>query len=245
MSWLDKVWTKNPFVSKMLPAKTSPVVAFAIARARERTEKTGYPGEEKSATLQNSRDFMSRFIEARAKDPSIPEWFLTAWATSNVLAGSDTTAIMLRAIIYFLITNPGSLGKLMAELAQARHENRLSDIVTWKESRSLDYLDACVKEAGRLHPAIGLTMERVVPDGGAEICGKHFKAGTLVGMNPWVIHRNKEIFGPDAYEWNPDRWLGDKLHRQQMERCLLTASLRKIRMPPKWLTIRVLVWNWT
>lgn len=196
MSWLDKVWTKNTFLSRMLPAKTSPVVALAVARARERTEKIG--DEEKSAILQNSRDFMSRFIEVRAKDPSIPEWFLTAWATSNVLAGSDTTAIMLRAIIYFLITNPGSLKKFMAELAQARHENRLSDIVTWKESRSLDYLDACVKEAGRLRPAIGLTMERVVPDGGAEICGKHFKAGTLVGMNPWVIHRNKEIFGPDA-----------------------------------------------
>ena len=133
----------------------------------------------------------------------------------------------------------------MAELAQARDEKRLSDIVTWKESRGLSYLDACVKEAGRLHPAIGLTMERVVPDGGVEICGKYFKAGTIVGMNPWVIHRNKAIFGPDAYEWNPDRWLGDKLHRQQMERCLLTASLEYILMPPNLLTVRVLVWIWT
>lgn len=101
----------------------------------------------------------------------------------------------------------------------------MSDIVTWKESRSLKYLDACVKEAGRLHPVIGLTLERVVPSGGAEISGKHFKAGTIVGMNPWVTHRNKEVFGLDADEWNPDRWLGDKEQRVLMEKSLLTVSL--------------------
>jgi len=112
----------------------------------------------------------------------------------------------------------------MAELKQARSEGQLSNIVTWAESRRLNYLDACVKEAGRLHPAIGLPLERIVPEGGAQICGKHFEAGTVVGMNPWVIHRNRDIFGYDVYEWNPDRWLGDEAKRREMERCLLTVS---------------------
>ncbi|KAI1371584.1 cytochrome P450 [Hypoxylon crocopeplum] len=219
MPWLDKIWTKNPYISRLLPAKNSPVVSFALARAHERTN--GHL-EKSSSSEYNSRDFMSRFIQARVKDPSIPEWFVTAWATSNVLAGSDTTAIMLRAIIYFLLKHPESLRKLEQELELARQENRLSDIVTWKESRNLPYLDACVKEAGRLHPAIGLTLERVVPKGGVELCGKNFNEGTVVGMNPWVIHRNKAVFGPDADEWNPDRWLGDKEHRTLMERSLLT-----------------------
>ncbi|KAK3942558.1 cytochrome P450 monooxygenase [Diplogelasinospora grovesii] len=221
MPWLDKLWVKNPYIRRFLPEKNSPVVSFAMARARERTSDT-----DKSASDYNSKDFMSRFLEARAKDPAnIPEWFVTAWTTSNMLAGSDTTAIMLRAIIYFLLKHPASLQKLLEELAQARRENRLSDIVTWKESRSLPYLDACVKEAGRLHPAIGLTLERVVPQGsdGVEICGQHFAPGTIVGMNPWVIHRNQAVFGPDADEWNPDRWLaGSKEQRVLMERCLLT-----------------------
>ena len=159
MPWVDKVWVKNPYVRHFLPEKSSPVVAFALARAQERASIKGSDAEKAAASGYNSRDFMSRFLEARAKDPSkIPEWFVTAWTTSNVLAGSDTTAIMLRAIIYFLLKNPKSLQKLLAELEQARRENRLSEIVTWKESRSLPYLDACVKEAGRLHPAIGLAM---------------------------------------------------------------------------------------
>ncbi|TVY21363.1 Cytochrome P450 monooxygenase [Lachnellula arida] len=225
MPWLDYVWGRNKFVNRMLPAKMHPVIAFALAGAGERKQKPSALEGKNSRNEQNSRDFMSRFIEIQAKDPSIPESFVTAWAYSNVLAGSDTTAIMLRSIIYFLIRNPSSLRKLTAELTQARSEGRLSNIVTWAESRRLPYLDACVKEAGRLHPAIGLTMERVVPEGGAEICGKHFKAGTVVGMNPWVIHRSKEIFGSDVYEWNPDRWLGDETRRREMERCLLMFAM--------------------
>ena len=39
------------------------------------------------------------------------------------------------------------------------------------------------------------------------ICGYYFPAGSIVGMNAWVIHRNRDIFGPDADEFNPDRWL--------------------------------------
>ena len=26
-------------------------------------------------------------------------------------------------------------------------------------------------------------------------------------MNAWVVHRNKDTFGPDADTYNPDRWL--------------------------------------
>ncbi|KAK3369969.1 cytochrome P450 [Podospora didyma] len=225
MPWVDKLWVKNPYVRRFLPEKSSPVVAFALTRAQERASIKGpsSDADKAAASGYNSRDFMSRFLEARAKDPSkIPEWFVTAWTTSNVLAGSDTTAIMLRAIIYFLLKSPRSLQKLLAELDEARRENRLSEIVTWKESRSLPYLDACVKEAGRLHPAIGLAMERIVPKGGVELCGQHFPEGTVVGMNPWVIHRDKTVFGLDADDWNPDRWLVDKESRVSMERCLLT-----------------------
>ncbi|KAI1498990.1 cytochrome P450 [Biscogniauxia marginata] len=217
--WIDRIWAKNSYLSWLAPDQSSPVVRFALERAHERTGKYDIGDY---STVYNSRDFMSRFLEARDKDSSIPEWFVTAWATSNVLAGSDTTAIMLRAIIYFLIKHPASLEKLTAELILARKENRLSDIVTWKESRNLPYLDACVKEAGRLHPAIGLPLERVVQKGGIEVCGKYLREGTIVGMNPWVIHRNKGVFGPDADEWNPDRWFQDKERRVTMERSLLT-----------------------
>ncbi|KAI0442206.1 cytochrome P450 [Xylaria telfairii] len=219
MPWLDRLWVKNSYISRFMPEKSNPIISFALARGFERQRGVD---EKHGSSGYNSRDFMSRFLEARVKDKDIPEWYVTAWATSNVLAGSDTTAIVLRSIIYFLLKNPPSLLKLQEELSLAHSEGRLSDIVTWKESRNLPYLDACVKEAGRLHPPIGLLLERVVPKGGVTLCGKYFKQGTIVGMNPWVVHRNKDVFGHDAHLWNPDRWLGDMGQRILMEKSLLT-----------------------
>lgn len=29
----------------------------------------------------------------------------------------------------------------------------------------------------------------------------------VVGINPWVAHRNKNVFGPDAGDFRPERWL--------------------------------------
>lgn len=230
MPWLDLLWLKNPYINKRLPKKGSPIVAFALDRMRERAGARSDDDTEKAkstagpASRDSSRDFLSQFMEIKASNADIPDWYLMAWTSSNMLAGSDTTAIMLRAIIYFLLKNPASLHKIQSELGTARTEGRLSPIVTWKESRQLPYLDACVKEAGRLHPAVGLTLERVVPRGGATICGEFFREGTIVGMSPWVVHRDRDVFGPDADDWNPDRWLCEKPQRAAMERSLLTVG---------------------
>ncbi|KAL9044972.1 MAG: hypothetical protein Q9214_001929 [Letrouitia sp. 1 TL-2023] len=147
---------------------------------------------------------------------------LTAWTTSNVLAGSDTTAILLRTIFYHLLKYPSTLQKLLTELQQAAGEGRPSDIVGWHEAQKLPFLDACIKEAGRLHPPFGLPLERIVPAEGASFCGEHLPEGTIVGINAWVAHRDQAIFGQDSDMWRPGRWLCGREERKQMERSLLT-----------------------
>lgn len=84
-------------------------------------------------------------------------------------------------------------------------------IVTWSESQNMPYLDACIKEAFRLHPAPGLLLERVVPPQGAEIAERWIRGGTIVGVSAWVMHRRREIFGEDVEIFRPERWQVDKL----------------------------------
>ncbi|KAG5791653.1 hypothetical protein H9Q69_009290 [Fusarium xylarioides] len=69
------------------------------------------------------------------------------------------------------------------------------------------FLNAVVKEALRCHPAAGLMLERIVPARGLEVDGHHIPGGTIVGVNAWVLHRNKDIFGHDADRWRPSRWI--------------------------------------
>lgn len=150
---------------------------------------------------------------------------MTAWTSSNVLAGSDTTAIFLRTIFKNLGENPEALAKLRGEIDEAYKKGEMSRIVTWKESRRLPYLEAVIQESGRIHPPFGLNLERVVPAGGLEICDEFLPEGTIVGMNAWVVHRDRAVFGQDADTWRPERWIeADDAQRKKMEDGLLTVS---------------------
>ena len=165
-----------------------------------------------------------------------PPRALTAWTTSNITAGSDTTAILLRTTIYSLLSHPATLSRLLSEL-DSLPPSSVRTSTTFKQARSLPYLDACIKEAGRLHPPFGLPLERVVPPEGATVCGQRFTGGTVVGMSPWVVHRDKDVFGEDAGVWRPERWLDcDNEQRRRMEAGLLTVRClpfgRTKTMPP-------------
>lgn len=47
-------------------------------------------------------------------------------------------------------------------------------------------------------PAIGIPLERVAPAEGMELCGQFFQAGTVLGVNVWVVHMDRGIYGEDA-----------------------------------------------
>lgn len=77
----------------------------------------------------------------------------------------------------------------------------------------------------RCHPAVSFPLERVVPEGGITLSGTRFEEGTIVGINPAVIHRDKTIFGNDADEFRPERWTESSDERiRLMDRHLMTVS---------------------
>ncbi|KAI0856869.1 cytochrome P450 [Xylaria cubensis] len=152
--------------------------------------------------------FVSKFLAKHEQDPEkfTMQHVLTG-CTTNMAAGSDTTGISLSAILYYLIKNPECLQKLREEIMEFQEQGLLSASFGFKETQQMPYLQAVIKEALRIHPATGLPLEREVPEGGATISGRFFPAGTIVGINSWVAHRNTQIFGADADEFRPERWL--------------------------------------
>lgn len=169
-------------------------------------------GKSASTLGAKSPDLLSKFLAAHEAHPQLmSETLVKTMAVSMAFAGSETTAISLSAAFYFLLKHPTALARLRAEIDQAALAGAFNDtetgLVTWQESRRLPYLDACIQEAFRLHPAAGLPLERIVPKGGAEIAGHFVPGGTTVGCSAWLIHMNKEVFGEDADTYRPERWL--------------------------------------
>ena len=55
-----------------------------------------------------------------------------------------------------------------------------------------------------------MILERYVPTGGLSLPGGKFvPEGYIVGINPYVIARNKSIWGEDSEVFRPERWLRD------------------------------------
>ncbi|RDI84047.1 hypothetical protein Vi05172_g6046 [Venturia inaequalis] len=152
----------------------------------------------------SAMDSSSKLLAAHQANPDrVTKQDVIIGGIINVTAGTDTTSISLAAVIYHLWQNPRYLSKLRDELKGA------SDPITFEQAKGIPYLEAVIKEALRVHPAAGLPMQRVVPQGGRTIAGRFFPAGTIVGINPWAAHSNREVFGEDADVFNPERWLAD------------------------------------
>lgn len=224
---LDRFFLKNPLY--LLASTwgwvdaTFPVARFAKDRMAERYPKDSkdvLPSTEPKAGMQP--DLLSKFVQAKKDRPEfMTDSLVMTMAISMAFAGSETTAISLSSVFYYLLKNPKCMQKVYEELDSKAREGYFKDsehgLVTWTESQGLPYLDACIKEAFRVHPAPGLPLERIVPPQGAEIAGHFVKGGTIVGCSAWVIHHNKEIFGDDVDVYRPERWLVDETKDKDAE----------------------------
>ena len=139
--------------------------------------------------------------------------------STNVFAGSGTTSITLRTIIQYLCGYPMIKDKLVKEIDDADRQGILSNPITYKQTQeNIPYMEAVMKEALRIHPGIGLLLERHVPKGGAEICGKYIPGGTIVGVNAWATHHDPEVF-PEPDKFIPERWTDSSVEKKaEMER---------------------------
>ncbi|KAL1392560.1 putative cytochrome P450 oxidoreductase [Phyllosticta capitalensis] len=174
--------------------------------------KGGHSTKEKQKLLNARTDMLSRWTALELGSPEkINTRDIIVHLSTNVLAGSDTTAIALRAILYYLLRTPPKLAKLIAQIDAADAAGVLSNPITYREATThLPYLDAVIKEGMRMHPSVGLILEREVPAGGATICGRHIPGGTIVGVNPWVTGYDSRIF-PEPHAFIPERWLESSL----------------------------------
>lgn len=180
--------------------------------------------------VETRADIMGRIIESQKL--AGPEKFTLSeifnMAAVNLTAGTDTTAIGMHSLIYYLLKHPRVMKKLQTEIAEADRSGSLSTIPQYRETnhKAMPYLAACINEAFRIHPAVTISLPRHVPAGGAYICGQFFPAGTRVGVSPYVVGRDKKLFGEDADEFRPERWIEcSNEHLKAMENGCLHVSL--------------------
>lgn len=165
-------------------------------------------------------DMLTKFAQAKNEDgtPYTKDQVLFT-STSVIAAGSDTTASSLSSTLRFLAGHPRVYARVQQEVDEAFEMSRISEPTEYNAAVKLDYLQACIKEALRLHPPISMSLPRIVPPGGDVIDGIFYAGGTIVSVSPYIVHRDVSIWGDDAAEFKPERWLNvDEDQRRHLER---------------------------
>ncbi|KAI8942112.1 hypothetical protein NX059_000207 [Plenodomus lindquistii] len=139
-----------------------------------------------------------------------------------VMAGSDSTSIALRSVFYFLMKNPDKLSKARKEVDAAYKDGMLMFPTQHSQAIKLTYLAAVIKESFRLFSPFAAPITRYSPAQGITLTGTLIPGGWRVGCNPAVAHHFQEVFGEDAADFRPERWLESTEDQGKlMQKCLM------------------------
>ncbi|TQN64417.1 Cytochrome P450 monooxygenase, partial [Colletotrichum shisoi] len=226
--WVDRLLRRNP-LWKLVPTldtRNAPITRIALSEL-ERRRPFEKESEGKLRNDDGRQDLLASLIKGHLETPEkFSEGDVFAVAHGAIFAGSDSTASTMQSLFWHVLSSPQAHAKLVQEISGAVMSGALPPAgnISWKEAQELSYFQACLKEAMRVRPAVGLNITRVVPPEGAELDGRFFPGGTQVAVNGWVLHRDKRIFGLDADEFRPERWLVDVEEAKRMERYMFQAS---------------------
>lgn len=125
-----------------------------------------------------------------------------------VVAGADTTAIVLASTIFYVTRNADVSAKLSEEILSTFGSS--SEIVAGPKLSSCKYLRAVIQEGLRMTPPVSTDLGREVQAGGVVVDGEYFPEGTHVTTCTWALSYNEEVF-LEATKFRPGRWIvGEK-----------------------------------
>ncbi|KAK6544718.1 hypothetical protein TWF694_001404 [Orbilia ellipsospora] len=122
-----------------------------------------------------------------------------------LVAGTETTATLLSGMTYLLLMNPDALERVTWEVRTSFKSEEEIDLIS---TQRLEYMLACLSEALRIYPPVSPGLPRIVPKGGAQICGEMVPEGTILSVGHYAVYHHPDYWTAPS-EFHPERFLGD------------------------------------
>lgn len=161
-------------------------------------------------------DILSRFMVESKKDPKgMNDQYLRDIILNFMIAGKDTSANTLSWFFYLLCKNPLIQEKIAREVKEVTtsqgYGSSVDDFTTCLTDEVLEkmhYLHSALTETLRLYPAVPLDgrcaeTDDILPD------GFKLKKGDGVYYMSYAMGRMPYIWGDDAEDFRPERWLNN------------------------------------
>lgn len=178
--------------------------------------------EKGSAVSGAGKDILSALMQVNSSSSAAEKMTdeeILAQITTMVFAGMDTTSSAMSRLLWVLSTHQEAQDRLREEIRQAK-EN-YGPTLTYDEIMGLPYLDAVVRETLRMYPPVPVTNRGAAKDAvlplHTPVQGANGKVLTevIVPGNTDVLislvgcNTSTQLWGPDAGEWKPERWLDE------------------------------------
>ncbi|KAH7057107.1 cytochrome P450 [Macrophomina phaseolina] len=121
-------------------------------------------------------------------------------------AGHETTATSMTWAAYLLSKHPDIQKRLRDEIRTNLPSVDSTTEVTSTDIDRLPYLNAVCNEVLRFYAPVPQTLRVTVKD--TTILGHFIPKDTVIILSPMAINTSKALWGDDAREFNPDRWMG-------------------------------------
>jgi cytochrome P450 len=159
---------------------------------------------ERRASGENRDDLLTYYLRAHGgEDGWMTDRLLRDEVMTFLLAGHESTSIVLTWAWYLLAQNPEVEAALHAELDEVLAGRRPE----YADRTRLRYTEAVFQEALRLYPPIW-SFARIATRT-VEVEGMRVPKGWRVAISPWVIHRDARFFAdPDRFD--PARWVDER-----------------------------------
>ncbi|KAF8996820.1 cytochrome P450 monooxygenase pc-3 [Cyathus striatus] len=130
-----------------------------------------------------------------------------------LVAGRDTTAALLTFSLYMLTEHPDIAQRLRDEILS---KVGATEYPSYENVHDMKYLRAFLNEVLRLYPPVPMNSRTSNKDTLLEskVPGAlpfYIPAGTRVNYSVLVMHRRTDLWGPDALEFDPDRFIDKRL----------------------------------
>ncbi|KAE8443394.1 hypothetical protein EG329_001953 [Mollisiaceae sp. DMI_Dod_QoI] len=168
--------------------------------------------EMKEGGAEKRNDMLQSFIDARtSQGTSLSYETLRGEVQIVVMAGADNTTAAICTTLYHILESPIALSRVLRELAIARDAGIFGERLHYADIvKHCPFYVACVRESLRLNPSLPSIIPRYSTsdiDHPLVIDGRIIPPETEVASNPWITQRDPDVYGADAEEWKPERWL--------------------------------------
>ncbi|KAH8995436.1 cytochrome P450 [Lactarius akahatsu] len=169
----------------------------------------------------DGKDMMSVLLRANLSSDlngKMSEDEIIAQISTLLFAGHDTTSNTMTWFLWELSKHPESQDRIRAEIEAVRAQKG-EECLSPVDLDSMVYTQAALKESMRLHPIAWILRrtagrDDVIPlafpittRSGEQVSSIPIGKGTPIDILVGAYNRLPEIWGQDADEWNPDRFL--------------------------------------